>query len=141
VVAVADEPYPGQRLGLPAEGHGSLASWRARVAALMLDWAACMGVAVLIFGTEVLTGSDWRSWMILTTFFVQSTLLSWLVGGSLGQVVCRIAVARLDRQPLGVARAVLRAALVSLALPALVIGPDRRGLQDLAAGTVVINRK
>jgi uncharacterized RDD family membrane protein YckC len=141
VVAVADEPYPGQRLGLPAEGHGSLASWRARVAALLLDWAACMGVAVLIFGTEVLTGSDWRSWMILTTFFVQSTLLSWLVGGSLGQVVCRIAVARLDRQPLGVARAVLRAALVSLALPALVIGPDRRGLQDLAAGTVVINRK
>jgi uncharacterized RDD family membrane protein YckC len=141
VVAVADEPYPGQRLGLPAEGHGSLATWRARVAALVLDWAACMGVAVLIFGTEVLTGSDWRSWMILTTFFVQSTLLSWLVGGSLGQVVCRIAVARLDRQPLGVARAVLRAALVSLALPALVIGPDRRGLQDLAAGTVVINRK
>jgi uncharacterized RDD family membrane protein YckC len=56
-------------------------------------------------------------------------------------VVCRIAVARLDRQPLGVARAVLRAVLVSLALPALVIGPDRRGLQDLAAGTVVINRK
>jgi uncharacterized RDD family membrane protein YckC len=141
VVAVADEPYPGQRLGLPAEGHGSLASWRARVAALLLDWAACMGVAVLIFGIEVLTGSDWRSWMILTTFFVQSTLLSWLVGGSLGQVLCRIAVARLDRQPLGVARAVLRAVLVSLALPALVIGPDRRGLQDLAAGTVVINRK
>ena len=141
MVAVAEESYPGQRLGLPAEGHGSLASWRARVAALLLDWAACMGVSVLLFGTEVLTGSDWRSWMILTTFFVQSTLLSWLVGGSLGQVVCRIAVARLDRQPLGIARAVLRAALVSLALPALVIGPDRRGLQDLAAGTVVINRK
>ena len=141
MVAVAEESFPGQRLGLPAEGHGSLASWRARVAALLLDWAACMGVSVLLFGTEVLTGSDWRSWMILTTFFVQSTLLSWLVGGSLGQVVCRIAVARLDRQPLGIARAVLRAALVSLALPALVIGPDRRGLQDLAAGTVVINRK
>ena len=141
MVAVAEESFPGQRLGLPAEGHGSLASWRARVAALLLDWAACMGVSVLLLGTEVLTGSDWRSWMILTTFFVQSTLLSWLVGGSLGQVVCRIAVARLDRQPLGIARAVLRAALVSLALPALVIGPDRRGLQDLAAGTVVINRK
>lgn len=141
MVAVAEEPYPGQRLGLPAEGHGSLATWRARIAALLLDWAACMAVAVLLFGTEVLTGSGWRSWMILTTFFLQSTLLSWLVGGSLGQVICRLAVVRLDRRPLGIARAVLRAGLVSLALPALVIGPDRRGLQDLAAGTVVINRR
>ncbi len=141
MVAVADESYPGQRLGLPAAGHGSLASWRARIAALLLDWAVCMGVAVLLFGTEVLTGSDWRAWMILATFFVQSTVLSWLVGGSLGQVVCRLAVARLDRQPLGIARAVLRAAMISLALPALVIGPDRRDLADLAAGTVVINRR
>ncbi|HZA74632.1 MAG TPA: RDD family protein [Propionibacteriaceae bacterium] len=141
MVAVAEEPYPGQRLGLPAEGHGSLATWRARIVALLVDWAACMAVAVLLFSTEVLTGSGWRSWMILTTFFIQSTLLSWLVGGSLGQVICRLAVVRLDRKPLGIARAVLRAALVSLALPALVIGPDRRGLQDLAAGTVVINRK
>ena len=141
MVAVADESYPGQRLGLPAAGHGSLASWSARIAALLLDWAVCMGVAVLIFGTEVLTGSDWRSWMILATFFVQSTVLSWLVGGSLGQVMCRIAVARLDRQPLGIARAVLRAAMIALALPALVIGPDRRNLADLAAGTAVINRR
>lgn len=141
MVAVADESYPGQRLGLPAAGHGSLASWRARIAALLLDWAVCMGVAVLLFGTEVLTGSDWRAWMILATFFVQSTVLSWLLGGSLGQVVCRLAVARLDRQPLGIARAVLRAALISLALPALVIGPDRRNLADLAAGTAVINRR
>ena len=141
MVAVAEEPYPGQRLGLPAEGHGSLATWRARIVALLVDWAACMAVAVLLFSTEVLTGSGWRSWMILTTFFIQSTLLSWLVGGSLGQVICRLAVVRLDRKPLGITRAVLRAALVSLALPALVIGPDRRGLQDLAAGTVVINRK
>lgn len=141
MVAVADESYPGQRLGLPAEGHGSLASWRARIAALLLDWAVCMGVAVLLFGTEVLTGSDWRAWMILATFFVQSTVLSWLLGGSLGQVVCRLAVARLDRQPLGIARAVLRAAMISLALPALVIGPDRRNLADLAAGTAVINRR
>ena len=141
MVAVAEEPYPGHRLGLPAEGHGSLATWRARIVALVIDWAACMGVAVLLFGPGVMTGSGWRAWMILVTFFVQSMLLSWLVGGSLGQLVCRLAVVRLDRQPLGIGRAVLRAVLVSLALPALVIGADRRHLADLAAGTVVINRR
>jgi uncharacterized RDD family membrane protein YckC len=141
VVAVADEPYPGQRLGLPAKGHGSLATWGVRIGALVLDWAVCTGVAVALFGTGVMTGGGWRAFMTLATFFVESTVLSWSAGGSLGQLVFRIAVARLDRQPLGIARAVLRAALVSLALPALVIGPDRRTLADLAAGTIVIHRR
>ena len=135
------DAYPGQALGLAAEGRGSLASWRSRVAALVLDWAACMAVAVGFFGSAVLTGGGWRAWMILATFFVQSTVLSWLMGGSFGQLICRIAIVRIDRQPLGLARAVLRAALVSLALPALVISADRRGLQDVAAGTVVVNRR
>ena len=141
MVAVADEPYPGQQLGLPAQGHGSLATWGARVGALIIDWAVCMGVAVVLFGPGVVTGGGWRAFMTLATFFVQSTLLSWLAGGSLGQVICRIAVVRLDRQPLGIARAVLRAALVSLALPAVIIGPNRRNLADLTAGTIVINRR
>lgn len=138
----AVEPdHPGQQLGLPADGRGSLASWQARVAALVLDWAACMAVAVGFFGTGVLTGGGWRSWMILTVFFVQSVVLGWLAAGTFGQLVCRIAVVRLDRRPLGPARAVLRAALVCLVLPALVISVDRRGLHDLAAGTVVVNRR
>lgn len=140
-VASADEAYPGQRLGLPREGRGSLASWRARVAALIIDWAASMAVAVGFFGSAVLTGGGWRAWMILTVFFVESTVLSWLVAGSFGQLLSRIAVVRLDAQPLGLPRALLRAFLVSLALPALIISADRRGLQDLAAGTVVTNRR
>ena len=139
--ASASAGYPGQRLGLPPEGRGSLASWRARIGALIIDWAACMAIAVGFFGTAVLTGSGWRAWMILTVFFVESALLSWLAGGSFGQLLSRIAVVRLDAQPLGLPRALLRACLVSLALPALIISTDRRGLQDLAAGTVVINRR
>jgi uncharacterized RDD family membrane protein YckC len=141
VVAVADESYPGQQLGLPAKGHGSLASWSARILALIIDWAVCTGVAVALFGTGVVTDRGWRAFMTLATFFVESMLLCWLAGGSFGQLICRIAVVRLDRQPLGIARAVVRAALVSLALPALVIGPSRRTLADLAAGTIVINRR
>ena len=140
-LASADESYPGQRLGLPQEGRGSLASWRARIGALIIDWAACMAVAVGFFGSAVLTGGGWRAWMILTVFFIESTVLSWLAGGSFGQLLSRIAVVRLDAQPLGLPRALFRALLVSLALPALIISTDRRGLQDLEAGTVVINRR
>ena len=133
--------YPGRRVGLPASGRGSLATWGVRIVALTLDWTACMAVAVGLFGTGVLTGGGWRSWMILTVFFVESTVLSWLAGGSFGQLICRITVYRLDQEPLGPLRSVLRSALVSLALPALIVSTDRRGLQDLAAGTVVIKRR
>ena len=100
-----------------------------------------MGVAVAIFGTAVVTGSGWQAWMILATFFVESTLLVTLASGSFGQLVCRIAVVRLDTKPVGFPRAALRQALICLALPPLIIGPDRRGLQDLAATTVVVNRR
>jgi uncharacterized RDD family membrane protein YckC len=141
VVALAEESYPGQQLGLPAHGRGSLAGWGARIGALVLDWAVCTGVAVAVFGPGVLTAGGWRGFMTLTVFFVESTMFAWLLGGSLGQLGCRIAVVRLDRQPLGIARAALRAALVCLALPALIIGPNRRTLADLAAATIVINRR
>lgn len=137
----ATPAYPGQELGLPESGRGSLASWRARVAAIILDWAACMAIAVGLFGAAVLTERGWQSWMILTIFFIQSSVLVTLASGSFGQLICRIAVVRLDAKPPGIGRAVLRAALVSLALPALIIGPNRRGLQDLAANTVVVNRR
>ncbi len=137
----AGDGYPGERLGLAPEGRGSLASCRSGIAALLLDWAFSMAVAVGLFGTGVLTEDGWRAWMILATFFVESTVLGWLTGGSLGQLVCRIGIIRLDRVPLGLPRAVLRQALVSLALPPLVVGADRRGLHDYAAGTVVVNRR
>jgi len=135
------ENYPGFDLGLPRAGRGSLASWRSRVAALILDWAASMVIAVGFFGSGVLAGGGWRAWMILSVFFVESSILGAVAGGSFGQLICRIGIARLDGKPLGFVRAVIRACLVSLALPALVIGADRRGLQDYAAGTVVVNRR
>lgn len=133
----SDESYPGQRLGLPATGRGSLASWFARIAALVLDWAACMIVAVAFFGTGVLRESGWKAWMVLAVFFVESTVLTALIGSSFGQYVARIGVFRLDGLRLGWGRAALRAALICLVIPTIVIGPDRRALNDLLLGTFV----
>lgn len=135
------DDHPGSRLGLPATGPGSLAPWRARIAALLLDWALSMLLAILIFTPEVLTATDWRRWMVLALFFVQTAALSVITGASAGQLACRITVARLDRQRLGPLRGIARALLVSLALPAMIIGPDRRGLHDLVVGTVVLSRR
>ena len=135
------DSYPGASLGLPETGRGSLATWRARVAALVVDWAASMIVAVALFGVGVLRESGWRSWTILAVFFVQSTVLSALAGGSFGQLLARIGIARLDHQPLGFLRAIARAFMICMVIPTIVIGAERRGLNDLALGTVVVNRR
>ena len=136
-----EKPIPARVSACRPRDVGRWRAGGARIGALIIDWAACMIIAIGFFGTGVLTGGGWRAWMILATFFVESTVLSWLAGGSFGQLVSRIAVVRLDVQPLGLPRALLRAFLVSLALPPLIISAERRGLQDLAAGTVVINRR
>jgi len=118
-----------------------LASWRARIAALLVDWAASMIVAVALFGVAVLRESGWRSWTILAIFFVESAVLSAVAGGSFGQLLARIGIARLDHQPLGILRALARAFMICMVIPTIVVGAERRALNDLALGTVVVNRR
>lgn len=132
--------YPGASLGLPAAGPGSLATWRARIAALLVDWSTSMILATFAFGVGVLRDGGWRAWMILAVFFVQTSVMGALVGGSFGQVLARIAIVRLDRRPLGWSRAIARAAMICLVVPTVVIGAERRALNDLVLGTVVVRR-
>ncbi len=139
--ADAAVPYPGQSLGLPETGAGSLASWRARIAALLVDWAASTIVAIGLFGTDVMVGSGWKSWMTLLVYATQKAILTALLGGSFGQLLARVGVVRLDGHPLGWPRAIARAVLVALVIPAVVVGAERRGLDDLLLGTVVVNRR
>lgn len=134
------DAYPGASIGLPEQGRGSLATWWARIAALVLDWAASMVVAVFCFGVGVLTQSDWRAWMVLAVYFVQSSVLTALTGSSFGQLIARIGIVRLDGERLGWPRAVARAGMICLVLPTVVIGAERRAMNDLVLGTVVVNR-
>ena len=137
----ATDGYPGESIGLPENGRGALASWRARIAALLVDWGTSMVVAVFAFGVGVLRDGGWRAWMILTVFFVQKSVLTALAGGSFGQILAKVAVVRLDGGKLGWWRAIARTALVCGVVPAVVIGAERRGLNDLVLGTVVVRRR
>ncbi len=138
---VETDDYPGESLGLPRSGRGALASWRARFAALLVDWGTSMVVALAAFGIGVLREQGWRSWMILAIFFVQKAILTAFAGGSFGQILARIQVVRTSLEPIGWWRALLRTAMVCVVVPAVVIGADRRGLDDLVLGTVVVNRR
>nr|WP_255622322.1 RDD family protein [Tessaracoccus sp. OS52] len=126
---------------MPASGRGSLAGWWPRIGALVGDWAASMVVAVALFGVQVMTGGGWRSFMILAVYFVQASILTTLTGGSFGQLIARIGVVRLDGEPLGFWRPVLRTFMKCLVIPHVVVGAERRTLTDMLLGTAVVNRR
>lgn len=136
-----ENSYPGQSIGLPESGRGSLASWWSRIGAMIGDWAASMIVATLFFGPGVLTESGWRSFMILAVYFVEASILTTVTGSSFGQLIARIGVVRVNGEPLGLWRPTVRTALKCLVIPMIVIGAERRAMNDMLLGTVVVNRR
>ena len=138
-----DDAYPGERLGLPEHGSGSVARWGRRTLALVIDWIASMLVASLILGHNLWTaqgGAGWRPIVTLLVFLAEATLLTALLGGSFGQLATRIHVARLDSRPVNLLQALVRTALICLAVPPLIFNRDQRGLHDLAVGTITLVR-
>lgn len=133
--------YPGQSLGLPETGRGSLARWWPRIGAMVGDWASSMVLAVAIFGTDVVVGDDWRAFMILVVYFVEGSLLTALTGGSFGQLIAGVGVVRVDGDKLGLWRPLVRTLLKCMVIPHVVVGAERRPLTDLILGTVVVMRR
>ena len=137
----ADPAYPGERLGLPEHGPGSVASWGRRIAALAIDWVASTLVAISFTGVGGwLEGTLVSESLPLLVFLAETTLLTALLGGSFGQLVVRVVVVRLDGRPIGVLQAFVRTLLICLVVPPLVFNRDQRGLHDLAVKTVTVRR-
>jgi len=109
--------------------------------ALALDWVVCMLVAAAFFGGEVVAvGSGVAQSVPLVVFLIEATVLTALMGGSFGQLLCRVAVVRVDGRQVNLLQALLRTFLIALVIPPLVFNPDQRGLHDLAVGTVTLRR-
>lgn len=134
----APSPYPGARLGFPASGPGSVASWTRRFAALLIDWVVCTLAVIAVLGPDRWSETNSSVWTLLV-FWLQASILTATVGGSFGQVVLRIRVTRLDGRTLDIARALLRTLLICLVIPPLVFNADQRGLHDLASDAVPRN--
>jgi uncharacterized RDD family membrane protein YckC len=130
-VAATRQPddYPGRRLGLPEAGAGSIARFGRRLLALCLDWALALLVA------RGLAGAD--EWVTLGVFAAAQAAFVGTLGGGIGHLALGMRVVRLDGAPAGPLRALGRAVLLALAVPALIWDRDQRGLHDRFMGTVL----
>ncbi|EST22069.1 RDD family protein [Streptomyces niveus] len=129
-----DFGYRGERLGLPKEGPGSAASMGRRFGALFLDWALCMLIAYGLFARDAQGAANYALGVLL----VLNILTVGTVGSTPGKRLLGLRVVSESRDRLGFGWAVVRSALLCLAVPALVWDRDGRGLHDRLARAVQV---
>ncbi|MQA93164.1 MAG: RDD family protein [Streptosporangiales bacterium] len=126
----AEPGYPGEALGLPKEGPGSAAGFGRRLGAVLVDWALALTIAQgLIRGDE---------WLTLGVFALMYVVLLPTLGHTIGQRLFRLRVTTLTGGRPGLLWTLARTALLCLAVPALFIDHDNRGLHDRASATLVV---
>jgi uncharacterized RDD family membrane protein YckC len=135
-----ESAYPGERLGRPQTGTGAVAGVGRRCAGLLIDWLLCLLIARGFLGPEALQPNG--SLSVVGVLVVVNLLLVGTAGATAGQRLFGIQVERLDGSRPGLLKALIRAVLLGLAVPAITAlwESDRRGLHDLASGTLVTVR-
>lgn len=136
--AGVDMGYPGERLGLPQEGPGSVAPYGRRLVALFIDWILSVLVVAAIARLAHYTPPKANPWPLLA-FGIQDWLFIALVGTTIGKRMLGLRVVRLDGRPVGPLWALVRTVLLVVVVPALLWDRDYRGLHDRAANTVVVS--
>ncbi|MGB8403568.1 MAG: RDD family protein [Mycobacterium sp.] len=135
-----DDGYPGESLGFPQEGPGSLAYTGRRLLALLVDWLIGYGLAglALKFG---LISMPMLSTAVLIAWLVLGVVSLPLFGFTPGQLALGLIVVPVDgAKRVGFVRVLVRGLLVALVVPALFTDADMRGLQDRVTGTAVVRR-
>ncbi len=122
--------WPGERLGRPESGKGSVARVGRRLIGLVIDWAIAILISRLAFGDA--------QWATLTVFAVEQFLLVGTLGYGIGHRIVGIRIVRLDGSWAGPLRAIVRTVLLCLVIPAVVWDADQRGVHDKAAGTIAV---
>lgn len=128
--AAATGEYPGERLGLPATGPGSIARLGRRVAAIAIDWTSAVVISIAFFRYD--------PWATLTIFAIIQLAFIPTIGGSPGHRLTGMRLIVVNGGWVGLWRPIVRTALLVLVIPAVVWDADGRGLHDKAAGTVLV---
>jgi RDD family len=121
--------YPGQHLGLPERGPGSVASMPRRLLALFIDWLLSMAIAYWLTHSQFWT---------IAVFAIETYLLTALGGSTVGKRLVGIRTVRIGGGPVGFGWALVRTAILLTVVPPLLTDRDLRGLHDRASDTIVV---
>lgn len=130
-----DFGYRGERLGLPKDGSGSIASPGRRFGAIAIDWFMCLLIssALLSNGPSQSTG-NWT----LAVFGVMTFLTVGTLGFTPGKRLLGLRVIALSGDRLTIPRVFVRTVLLLLVIPPLIWDMDGRGVHDRVSGAVQV---
>ena len=121
--------YPGQGLGLPERGPGSVASMPRRLLALLIDWLLSMLIAYWLTRSQFWT---------IAVFAIEVYVLTATTGFTVGKRLVGIRTIRTGGGLVGFRWALVRTAILLTVVPPLLTDRDLRGLHDRASDTLVI---
>ncbi|MCM3923670.1 RDD family protein [Frankia sp. AiPs1] len=133
-----DSP-PGVRLGLPAEGRGSVVGFGPRLGAYLIDAVVANLIVGVLYVAGLGSAGDVRGLAIYLVFLLEEFILVSTGGQTIGMRLLGMRVIRLrDRGRQSWPWIGVRTLLLALLVPVLIWDRDQRGLHDRAAGTVVV---
>jgi uncharacterized RDD family membrane protein YckC len=131
---VPDDAQPTDRPEIRNdESSHETATLGARILALTVDWVLCLMLAGLVARPPA-TGY-WAYPFLIFEYGVFVGLYTQTLGMRLAKVRC---VSTVDLGPIGALRAVARAVLLCLVVPALIMDSYGRGLHDRAVGSIML---
>ena len=112
-----------------------LANFGRRFAALLIDWALCLVAASFFADPRVI------AWPPVAVLTVINTIFIGLFGQTPGMALAGVRCISIeDGGAVGVPKAFVRAVLLALLIPAVILDHERRGWHDRAAGSVVVKK-
>lgn len=134
-----DQRYRGERLGLPEDGPGSIATVGRRLGALCIDWGLSYLIARGIFGADSTRATG--QLLVLAIFAAENLLLLSTLGFTVGKRLLGVRVVSLRGEKPGMPTpldVVIRTVLLCLVIPAVIYDRDTRGLHDRATRTAAV---
>ncbi|MGV9193091.1 RDD family protein [Microbacterium sp. MC2] len=138
---VTENTYPGERLGRPDSGSGSVARFGRRIVALIIDYAAATLIATAFFGYDQFAlpaDAGVTMFSPLIVFAILQVLFIPTLGGSPGHRIMGLRLEMLHGGWPGLWRPIVRTLLLVVVIPAVIWDADQRGLHDKAAGTILV---
>jgi len=109
------------------------ANFGRRFGALLIDWALCLLVAAFYADPRVV------AWPPVLVLIVLNAVGIGLFGRTPGMALAGLrCISIVDGGAIGLPKGLLRAVLLALLIPAIIMDPNRRGLHDRAADSVVV---
>lgn len=128
--APSDQKYPGEHMGRPEKGPGSIARPGIRLIGFLIDWYLCYLPVMLLAASDPL--------LTLLTFWAYTVLMVGFMGHTVGHLIVGAQVQCLNGKPAGWLNGLIRGTLTMLVLPAVIMDADSRGVHDRVCKTMLV---